>query len=111
MAVGERLAVYKLLGNCTVSVTWLSRNFFVARSVARSRTQLYFSQRIAAFDNTIAQCITPSSNLSRNFTAVLTRVHVHTSCFFVPRRIARKVAEKIVQCNRASTPNLGNLQR
>ena len=27
--------------------------------VARSRTQLYFSQRIAAIDNTIAQCITP----------------------------------------------------
>ena len=31
--------------------------------------------------------------------------------FFVPRSIARQVAEKIAQCNRASTPNLGNLQR
>ena len=28
--------------------------------------------------------------------------------FFVPRNIARQVAEKIAQCNRASTPNLGN---
>ena len=25
--------------------------------------------------------------------------------------VARQVAEKIAQCNRASTPNLGNLQR
>ena len=33
--------------------------FFVARSVARSRTQFNFSQRIAAIDNTIAKCITP----------------------------------------------------
>ena len=31
--------------------------------------------------------------------------------FFVPRSFARQVAEKIAQCNRASTPNLGNLQR
>ena len=31
--------------------------------------------------------------------------------FFVPRNIARQIAEKIAQCNRASTPNLGNLQR
>ena len=31
--------------------------------------------------------------------------------FFVPKNIARQVAEKIAQCNRASTPNLSNLQR
>ena len=31
--------------------------------------------------------------------------------FFVARNIARQVAEKISQCNKASTPNLGNLQR
>ena len=31
--------------------------------------------------------------------------------FFVPRNIAGQVAEKIAHCNRASTPNLGNLQR
>ena len=30
--------------------------------------------------------------------------------FFVPRTIARHVAEKIAQCNRASTTNLGNVQ-
>ena len=30
--------------------------------------------------------------------------------FFVLRNIARQVAEKIAQCNRASMPNLGNLQ-
>ena len=31
--------------------------------------------------------------------------------FFVPRSTARQVAERIAQCNRASTSNLGNLQR
>ena len=31
--------------------------------------------------------------------------------FFVPKSIARQAAEKITKCNRASTPNLGNLQR
>ena len=34
----------------------------------------------------------------------------HFLCF-VPRSIARQVAVKIAQCNRASTPNLSNLQR
>ena len=37
------------------SETWVVSQFFVARSVARSRTQLYFSQRIAAIDNSTAQ--------------------------------------------------------
>ena len=46
------VTLYNFLSN-------LSCNYFVARSVARSRTQLYFSQRIAATGNTIAQCITP----------------------------------------------------
>ena len=55
----------------------MSRNYFVARSVARSRTRLYFSQRIAATGNTIAQCIIPPAT----FTAILTRAHAHTSCF------------------------------
>ena len=48
----------KLLENCTVYHR-LFRNFSVARSVARSRTQFNFSQRIAATGNTIAPCITP----------------------------------------------------
>ena len=39
-------------------------------------------RNVAAIDNTIAQCIYhTSSNLSRNFTAVLTRAHANTSCF------------------------------
>ena len=36
----------------------VSHLFFVARSVARSRTQFFFLQRIAAAGNTTAQCIT-----------------------------------------------------
>ena len=39
-----------------------------------------------------------------------TGVYAHI-LFFVARSIARQVAEKIAQCNRDSTPNLGNLQR
>ena len=45
----------------------LSRNFFVARSVARSRSQLYFSQRLAATGNTIAQCVSPLQHLVSQF--------------------------------------------
>ena len=120
----------KLPDNCTV-YHGLSRNFFVARSVARSRTQLYFSQRIAAIDITIAQGITtPATGLSRNFTAFLTGAHAHTSflsfggalrdkllrklhsvtgpqhqtsetCNAKFSVIARQVTEKIAQCNRA----------
>ena len=45
--------------SCWRIAVYMSRNFFVARSVARSRTRLYFLQQITAIDNTIAQCITP----------------------------------------------------
>ena len=37
----------------------LSRNIFVARSVARSRTQSYFFQRLQQLSITVAQCNTP----------------------------------------------------
>ena len=47
--------------------------------------------------------VSPPSNLSRNFTAVLTRAHAHTSCFSFRGHIARQVAEKIAQCNSAFT--------
>ena len=43
-----------------------------------------FWQRIAETGNTIAQYI-PSSKFSRNFTAVWTSTHAHTSRFIVPR--------------------------
>ena len=49
----------KALLHCAIFSATCIAIFFVARSVAQSRTQLYFSQRIAAIDNTIAQCITP----------------------------------------------------
>ena len=69
-------------------------------SVARSRTQLYFSQRIAAIDNTITQCITPPAT----FLAILWQFNkgacAHFS-FFVPRSTSRQVADKIAQCNKA----------
>ena len=73
----------------------LSGNFFVARSVAQSRIQLYFSQRIAAIDNTIAQCNGAFSQLVSQFYESFNKgACVHFS-FFVLRSIARQVAEKI----------------
>ena len=53
--------------------------FFVARSIAQSRTQPYFSQRIAATPNTISQCITPPAT----FLAFNKGACAHFS-FFVP---------------------------
>ena len=44
----------------------LSRNIFVARNVARSRTQFYFLQRLQQLSIAVAQCNHPSSNLSSN---------------------------------------------
>ena len=44
----------------------LFRNIFVARNVARSRTQFYFLQRLQQLSIAVAQCNHPSSNLSRN---------------------------------------------
>ena len=100
----------KLLENCTV-YHGLSRNLFVARSVARSRTQLYFSQRIAAIENAIAQCITHPATCLDIYCSFNKGACAHFLSFFAPRSIARQVAEKIAQCNGASTPNLGNWQR
>ena len=57
----SRNAVARQVAGELHSVTWVVSHFFVAQSAARSRTQLYFSQRIAATDNTIAQCIFPSA--------------------------------------------------
>ena len=97
--------------NARCTMHGLSRNIFVARSVARSRTQLYFSQRIAATGNTIAQCITPPATCLAEFYGSFNKGICAHFFFFVPKSIARQFAEKIAQCNRASTPNLGNLQR
>ena len=52
----------------------------------------------------------PSSNLSHNFMAVLTRAHVHTSCFLFRGALRDKLLRKL-QFNGPSTPNFGNLQR
>ena len=41
--------------------------FSVARSVAQSRTLFYFSQRIAATFNAIAQCFTPPATFAAIF--------------------------------------------
>ena len=75
----------------------------------------------STFRNRLQQLTTPLHNVSplqqlvsqfySCFTTVLTRAHAHTYLYFVLKSIARQVPEEITQCNRASTPNLGNLQR
>ena len=47
--------------------------------------------------------VSPSSNLSRNFYGSFNKGACAHFLFFVPRRSARQVAEKIAQCNRAFT--------
>ena len=50
----------------------LSRNIFVARNVARSRTQFYFLQRLQQLSITVAQCNHPSSNFQSPLHSVTT---------------------------------------
>ena len=90
----QQLAIARYVAGELHSVTGVVSQFFVARSVARSRTQLYFSQRIAITGNT-RTVYRPSSNLSRNFTAVLTRAHVHTSRFWFRGAIRDKLLRKL----------------
>ena len=94
------------------SVTWVVSQFFVARSVARGRTQFYSSQRIAATGDTTAQCVFPSAT----FLAILRHLNkgtCDTSHFsfrgalgtqVLPRPslirpIILQVAEIALQCN------------
>ena len=72
------------IAQCNINMGCLATFFVVARSVAQSRTQLYFSQRVAATGNTTAVCH-PSSSFSCNFTAISIRAHVHVHfSLFVP---------------------------
>ena len=67
--------------------------------------------------NGLQQMVTPSHSVSplqqlvSQFYGSFNKGACAHFLFFVPKSIARQVAEKIAQCNRASTPNLGNLQR
>ena len=70
---------------------------FVARSVARSRAQLYFLQRIAATSNTIAQRVTPAVTFLGIFAAVLTKVHAHNSWFSYKGALGTGTRLKILQ--------------
>ena len=99
----------KLLENCIVQ-HGLSRNFFVAWSVARSRAQLYFSQWIASIDNTHAHisCLLFRGALRDKLLRKLHSVtgpqrQTSATCNAKFSTIARLVAEKIAQCNRALT--------
>ena len=82
--------------------------FFVACSVARSRTQVYFSQRIAATCNAIAQCITPPATFLAIFEPRFQRAHAQflilPSGIWLPACLGQKYCKllgEIAQCNRA----------
>ena len=81
------------------------------------REALHEVELSSTFRNGLQQLITPLHSVSplqqlvSQFYGSFNKGACAHFLFFVPRSIARQVAEKIAQCNRASTPNLGNLQR
>ena len=81
------------------------------------REVLHEVELISAFRNGLQQLTTslhrvsPLQQLVSQFYGSFNKGACAHLSFFVPRSIARQVAEKIAQCNRTSTPNLGNLQR
>ena len=79
------------------SVTRVFSQFFVAGSVARSRTQLYFSQRIAATDKTPLHSVSPLQQLVSQCYGSFSKGACAHFLSFVPRRIARQVAKKIAR--------------
>ena len=76
--------------------------FFVERSVARSRTHLYFSFRNGLQQLTIPlHSASPLQQSVLQFYGNINKGACAHLLFFVPRSIARQVAGKIAQCNRA----------
>ena len=81
------------------------------------REALHEVELSSTFRNGLQQLTTPLNSVSplQQLVSQLYGSFNKGACahflFFVPRSIASQVAEKIAQCNRASTPNLGNLQR
>ena len=104
----SRNAVARQVAGELHSVTWVVSQFFRCAKRCTKSTQVYFSQRIASIDNTITQCITPPATclaiLQPLYGSFNKGACAHL-LYFVPN------AEEIAQCNKASTPNLGNLQR
>ena len=89
-----------------------SLTFEFVQHGARNRIRLLLTRPPAM--QAIAQCITPPATclaILRQFYGSFNKGACAHYLFFVPRSIARQVAEKTAQCNRALTPNLGNLQR
>ena len=81
------------------------------------REGLHEVELSSTFHNGLQQLTTPLHNVSplqqlvSQFYGSFNKGACALLSFFVPRSIARQVAEEIAQCNRSSTPNLGNLQR
>ena len=87
-------------------LTWVVSQFFLLREA------LHEVELSSTFRNGLQQLTTPLHSVSPlQFYGSFNKGACAHFLFFVPRSIARQVAEKIAQCNRASTPNLGNFQR
>ena len=67
----------KLPENCTVYMGCLAI-FLLRKALHDVELSLTFRNGLHQLATPL-QCFTPSSNFSRNFTAVLTRAHAHTS--------------------------------
>ena len=107
----SRNAVARQIAEELQSVTWVVSHFFLREALHEVELSSTFRNGLQQL-KTQLHSVSPLQQLFSQFTAVLNvRMHAHTSHFSPPSMsIARQVAEKTAQCNRALTPNFGNLQ-
>ena len=93
----SRNAIAEELHGVTCYLCNLSRNIFVARSIARSRTQFYFLQRLQQLSIAVAQCNTPPATCL----AMLCSISQSGSLLYSPRSssVLRVAGSSIAQCN------------
>ena len=107
----SRNAVARQIARELHRVTWVVSHYFCC---AKHCTKLELS---STFRNRLYQLATPLHSVSplqqlaSQFYGRFNNCACAQFLFFVLRSTARQDAEKIAHCNRASTPNLGNLQR
>ena len=88
-------AVARQIGGGLHSVTWVvSQYFCCAKRCMKQNLALLFATYSSNWQH---HCTVyhPSSNLSRNFTAVLTKAHAHTSCFSFRGALRDKLLRKL----------------
>ena len=110
----SRNAVARQVAEELNSVTWLVLQFFLHEALHEALHEVELS---STFRNGLQQLATPLHSVSplqqlvSQFYGSFNKGACAHFLLFFPSSIARQVAEKITQCNRASIPILGNLQR